>query len=162
MSEATMTDEEIARLRANAESVRALGSPPLLWTTDVVRLCDALAEARRERDEWRSLCERYEPNALEMCAMFKEAGLPATVPSSLRALIDQRDEARAQLATLRAEAAATVEEARRQGREEERAAVVDLLVRELNEWPSASGGEQALTIACQAIEAGRHVARKEG
>jgi hypothetical protein len=87
------------------------------------------------------------------------------------ALLDALTEARAQLATLRAESAATVEEARRQATEAERAAVVamgDSWLASAREVPvymhdaERIGRMNGLARFVGDVKAGRHVAREDG
>jgi hypothetical protein len=115
MSEATMTLAEAdAHVRsATADLQQRLETALQCVSTlrgDIDDLTRKLTEASRERDEaqanYRFMVERAADQRLDG---YRELGQRAATAEN------ERDEARAQLATLRAEAAATVEEARRQG-----------------------------------------------
>jgi uncharacterized coiled-coil DUF342 family protein len=176
MSEATMTLAEAdAHVRsATADLQQRLETALQCVSTlrgDIDDLTRKLTEASRERDEaqanYRFMVERAADQRLDG---YRELGQRAATAEN------ERDEARAQLATLRAEAAATVEEARRQGREagrNEAKAAVRLVPLE---WLRSAGMQDdashdrcravfitAIEVLPRALDAaGRHVALEEG
>jgi hypothetical protein len=135
-------------------------------TSELAYARGQLVKARAERDEALAMCQRYESAATETSEALKVAGLPPTIPSSVKVLVAERDEARATTERLHATVATTsrnhqsaVAEAERRGRAAERADVVAYLRKSAADLRSlgAFDSDQAVEDECDDIEAGRHV-----